>query len=112
MLFIYLLALIAASNLSLAKPRYGARGPSPRVVKHGMFPGSVTKDSSAHRRRAPLARRQTASPSSCGSGTQLTTKAPKSNIFAGLTDDEAAGAISFLHTQQSLNLTAAATATR
>ncbi|KAL8725493.1 MAG: hypothetical protein Q9166_007313 [cf. Caloplaca sp. 2 TL-2023] len=44
-------------------------------------------------------------------GQNLTTKAPKTNIFAGLTNEEAAAVTSFLHGQRSLNLTAAANAT-
>lgn len=114
MLFLYLLVLIAAPVLSFTKQGRGLRAPSPRVVKHGMFPGSINKHSgksSQFGRRASIDRRQASSPTACSSGSQITTKAPKANIFAGLTNDEAAAVTSFLHGQNSLNLTAAATST-
>ena len=113
MLFLYLLVLVATPVLSFSKQTRGLRGRSPQVVKHGMFPGSINKQSgqsSKFGERAPIHRRQ-ASPASCGSRNPLAIKAPKSNIFAGLTNDEAAAVTSFLHGQSSLNLTAAATAT-
>ncbi len=47
----------------------------------------------------------------CASGAQLSVKAPKKNIFAGLSDQEAADATAFLHSQKTLNLTASANAT-
>ena len=114
LLFLYLLALIAAPVVSFSKQARGLRGSSPHVVKHGMFPGSINKhsgQSSKFGKRVPVNRRQAGSPASCDSGNPLTTKAPKSNIFAGLTNDEAAAVTSFLHAQSILNLTAAATAT-
>lgn len=116
MLFLYLLLLVAAPVLSFTTQGRGLqgrglRGAKPHVVKHGMFPATVNKQSSQFGRRAPLNRRQTSSPTTCGSKSQLTTNAPKPNIFAGLTNDEAAAVTSFLHRQDSLNLTAAALAT-
>ncbi|KAF2233127.1 amine oxidase catalytic domain-containing protein [Viridothelium virens] len=48
--------------------------------------------------------------SGCSDGT-ITTTAPKSNIFAGLTDDEFADTTAFLHQQKFLNLTAVSNAT-
>ena len=114
MLFLYLLVFIAAPVLAFARQARGLREPRPHIVKHGMFPGSINKhsgQSSKFGKRAPINRRQAGPPASCGSGDPLTTKAPKSNIFAGLTNDEAAAVTSFLHRQSSLNLTAAATAT-
>jgi len=114
MLFLYLLLLIAAPVLSFTKQGRGLRAPSPHVVKHGMFPGSVNKQSgksSKFGRRASIDRRQASNPTACGSGSQITTKAPKPNIFAGLTNDEVAAVTSFLHSQDNVNLTAAATAT-
>ena len=113
-LFLYLLVLVIAPVLSFAKGVPGFRGLSPNGIKHGMSPGSIHKrvgQSSTFGRGAPLSRRQASPPASCGSGNPLTTKAPKSNIFAGLTNDEAAAVTSFLHSQSSLNLTAASTAT-
>lgn len=113
MLLLYLLVLIATPVLSFTKQGRG-RGPSPQVVKHGMFPGSINKQSGKSGkfgRRAPINRRQASTPTACGSGSQITTKAPKTNIFAGLTNDEAAAVTSFLHGQNSLNVTAGATAT-
>lgn len=112
MLFTYLLTWLGVSNLAFAVLNHGSRGARPRVTKHGMFPASLTKHSNGIWRRAPLDRRQASNPSSCGSGGQINTKAPKRNIFAGLTDEEAAAVTSFLHDQTSLNLTASATATR
>ena len=119
MLFIYLLVLIAAPSLSFAGLRHGEHEPQPHVTKHGMFPGGRTRNVGRHRPRAPatqpgapLGRRQDPVHTSCASSGQITTKAPKTNIFAGLTDDEAAAVTSFLHDQKSLNLTAAANATR
>ena len=114
MLLLYLLLLVAAPVLSFSKQARGLRGPSPHVVKHGMFPGSINQhsgESSKFGKRAPINRPQAPSAASCGSGNSLTTKAPKSNIFAGLTNDEAAAVTSFLHGQSSLNLTAATNAT-
>ena len=114
MLFLYLLALIALPVLSFSNQARGYRGLTPHVVKHGMFPGSINKhsgQSSKFGKRAPIVRRQASSNASCGSETPLTTKAPKANIFAGLTDDEAAAVTSFLHSQSSLNLTAVVNAT-
>lgn len=112
MLFIHLLVLIAAAHLSFARLGHGLRGPRPHVVKHGMCSSSFTKRSSGDGRRAPISRREAPAQTSCGSGSQISIKAPKVNIFAGLTDDEAATVTSFLHDQKSLNLTAAANATR
>lgn len=113
MLSLYFLVLIVAPLLSFASPGYGSRGQwQPQVARHGMFQNRPTRRSSSFGRRAPIAPRQASSPGACASGSQLTTKAPKTNIFAGLTDDEAAAVTSFLHGQNSLNLTAAATATR
>ncbi|KAL9609939.1 MAG: hypothetical protein Q9167_005335 [Letrouitia subvulpina] len=111
MLFIHLLCLIAAAHLSFARLSHGLRRPRPHVVKHGMFPISFTERSSEDGRRAPISRREAPSQTGCGSGSQITTKAPKANIFADLIDDEAAAVTSFLHDQKSLNLTAAANAT-
>lgn len=112
MLFIILFTWLIASNLAFAILNHGSRGARPRVTKHAMFPASLTKHSNGSWRRAPLERRQASNPTSCGSGSQIYTKAPKKNIFAGLTDEEAAAVTSFLHDQRSLNLTASATATR
>ena len=47
----------------------------------------------------------------CTSSTEFVVKAPSTNIFLGLSDQEAADVTSFLHTQDSLNLTAATNAT-
>ncbi len=113
MLFLNILVLIATPVLSFANQARGLRGSyTPHVIKHGMFPASYAKQSSNLGRRALIGRRQTSAPSSCSSGSDITTKAPKANIFAGLTDSEAADVTAFLHRQKSLNLTAAATATR
>lgn len=114
LLFLYLLVLLAAPVLSFSKQARGLRRPSPHIVKHGMFPGSINKHSgqrSKFGKRAPISPRQVGRPASCSSGNPLTTKAAKSNIFAGLTNDDAAAVTSFLHGQSNLNLTAAATAT-
>ena len=114
MLFLYLLVLVAVPVLSFSKQARGLRGRSPQVVKHGMFPGNINKHSSQSSKfgeRASINRRQASPPASCGSRNPLAIKAPKSNIFAGLTNDEAAAVTSFLHGQSSLNLTAAAAAT-
>ena len=114
MLFSYFLILIIAPDLLFARLGHGRRGPTSHIVNHGMFLGGFPKYTSTFERKAPLDRRQASNPTSCASGTgnRLTTKAPKANIFAGLADDEAAAVTSFLHSQKSLNLTAAATATR
>lgn len=113
MLCLYLLLLVAAPVLSFTTQGRGLRAPSPRVVKHGMFPGSINKQSgkdSKLGRRAPLNPRQASGSAPCSSGGQITATAPKANIFAGLTNEEAAAVTSFLHAQSSINLTAAATA--
>lgn len=113
-LFLYLLILVTAPVFSFSKQARGLHGLSPHIIKHGIFPGSINKhsgQSSKFGKRAPINRRQASPPAFCGSGNPLTTKAPKSNIFAGLTNDEAAAVTSYLHSQSSLNLTAAATAT-
>ena len=96
MQFFSLFLWIAAADLSIAaRESWGLRGPKPSLDKR--------------QRRAPINRRQA---SSCDSSSQLTTKAPKPNIFAGLTDQETADVTSFLHDQTALNLTVAANATR
>ena len=77
-----------------------------------MFSARLGKYGLGYGRRAPLTRRQVSNQNGCGSTSQLTAKAPKSNIFLGLTDDEAAAITAFLHNQKNLNLTAAANATR
>ena len=110
MLFFHLLLLTL--NLSFVALSNGLQTYSPYVVKHGMFPARSNSYSSGLRRRASLSQRQASNPSGCSSGSDLNTNAPKTNIFAGLTNDEAAAVTSFLHDQKSLNLTAAATATR
>ncbi len=112
MLFSFLLALLAAVDLSLARRGSRLRGRNSPVVKHGVFPASLVSHGSEHARRAPIHRRQASNSTSCDTGSQLTVKAPKPNIFAGLTNDEAAAVTLFLHGQKSLNLTAAADATR
>ncbi len=112
MLFSFFLVLLAAADLSLARRGPRLRGRVPPVVKHGVFPASLTPHSSEHARRAPINRRQASNSTGCSTGSQITIKAPKTNIFAGLTDDEAAAVTLFLHGQKSLNLTAAADATR
>lgn len=112
MLFFYVLNLIAAATFSLARLGNRQRGSDPQLVQHGMFPDRVMKHSSRHVRRASVDRRQVANSTSCGSGSQLSANAPRRNIFAGLTNDEAAAVTSFLHDQKSLNVTAAANATR
>ena len=104
--------LFAASALSFATLSRGLLKPRSHIVKHGMFPARLGKHGLSHGRRAPFARRQVSTSNGCGSATQLTTKAPKSNIFLGLTDDEAAAITTFLHDQEKLNLTAAVNATR
>jgi len=112
MQFTFLLVLLAAADLSLARRGPRLRGRTPPVVKHGAFPASFTPHSSEHQRRAPIHRRQNANSTGCSTGSQITTKAPKTNIFAGLTNDEAVAVTLFCHSQKSLNLTAAADATR
>ena len=107
-LFLFV-AILGVSSARLGPP---SRGTGSHTIKHGMFPGSFSKRSSRHDRRASIHRRQEPSGTGCGTGSQITTKAPKNNIFAGLTDDEAAAVTSFLHNQEKLNLTAAAEATR
>ncbi|KAG8532817.1 uncharacterized protein KY384_002695 [Bacidia gigantensis] len=114
MLFTYLLVLLAAFDLSFARlSRRAPGGSSNKVVKHGHFPTGLPGGSKTYRnrRRASLAQRQASSATGCGASGQLTVKAPSSNIFASLSDDDAASVITFLHAQPSLNLTAAATAT-
>lgn len=112
MLLFLLLTLFGLLDFSYA--RLGSTLPrsSPHVVKHGMFPDHHVRHSSRHVRKASVDRRQAADPTSCSPDSQISTKAPKTNIFAGLTDDEAAAVTTFLHGQESLNLTAAANATR
>lgn len=58
------------------------------------------------------ARREAATPPACNPNQELSIKAPLQNIFAGLEGKEVADITSFLHKQQSLNLTAASEATR
>ncbi|KAL8685663.1 MAG: hypothetical protein Q9218_007622 [Villophora microphyllina] len=112
MLFSLLLILLAAVNLSHARrgPRLHGRGSLP-LVNHGMFPSRQPEPQHGNERRAPVERRQGPGSTGCGSSSQLSVKAPKSNIFAGLTNDEAAAVTSFLHDQKDLNLTAASNAT-
>ena len=112
MLFISFVLVVAACVLSFASLSHGLLKSGAHIVKHGMFPARVGKHGLGHEQRVPLARRQLSASNGCGSTTQLTTKAPKSNIFLGLTDDEAAAVTAFLHDQKELNLTAAASATR
>ena len=106
MLFFYLLLVIAAPVLSFKKL---GRGVTPQIVKHGMFKSIPGHPGSKFAKRAPINRRQASG--NCASNSQLTVTAPKSNIFAGLTDDEAAAVTTFLHGQTSLNLTAITMAT-
>ena len=116
MLLLYLLVLVAASNLTFARYRPLPRGVKPQVVKHGMFGGTPAKHSNGHARTSPLYRRQAPnnypSPAAaCGSKIPITAKAPRTNIFASLNDQEAADVTSYLHSQKSLNLTIFAEAT-
>lgn len=112
MLFTFLLVLLAAVDLSSARRGSRLRERHSPVAKHGLFPASFAPPHTEHARRAPIHRRQASNSTSCDTGSQITIKAPKSNIFAGLTNDEAAAVTLFLHGQKSLNLTAAADATR
>ena len=105
----YLLLLVITSNLVLSRPPAGSYHP---IVKHGVFPDNIIKSEASHGRRSDNDRRQTPSAATCNSGKQIRIQAPKTNIFEGLTDDEAAAATAFLHTEKRLNLTAAASATR
>ena len=109
MLFFYLLVLIAAPVLSFTKQSRGLRQSTPQIVKHGMFRGRPANPGSKFAKRAPIGRRQASG--NCATGSQLTVTAPKPNIFAGLTNDEAGAVTTFLHGQQSLNLTAIPMAT-
>lgn len=112
-MFLFRLLLLATIwHLSFASQLRGLHGSGPRVVKHGMFSKGPLEQSRRNARRASVERRQAANPTGCSSGGQIIATAPKSNIFAGLTNDEAAAVTSFLHDQKSLNLTAAANATR
>ncbi|KAL8639331.1 MAG: hypothetical protein Q9228_003623 [Teloschistes exilis] len=77
-----------------------------------MFPSKQTWHPSANERRAPVERRQASDSTGCDPDSQLSVKAPKSNIFAGLTADETVAVTKFLHDEKSLNLTAASNATR
>lgn len=107
-LFVLLLAPLAFAKQQvrgLRNVQDGVNG----IVKHGNFQGKPGKTASNLARRAPISRRQS-STGSCASSNQITTTAPKSNIFNGLTDDEAAAVTLFAHGQSSLNLTAAAMA--
>ena len=106
------LLLLLFSAFSCPSASLGHGRPKSHIVKHGMFPSRLGKFAAGHRYRAPLARRQNPSQGSCGSSKLLTVNAPKPNIFLGLTDNEAAAVTTFLHAQNSLNLTAAAIATR
>jgi hypothetical protein len=117
MLLIYLLVLFAVSELPFAESKQLSRRRGKHVIKHGMFTGAHAKRTSRRwqnpsmlRSRATVDQRQAPS-TGCGSQGLLVTEAPKTNIFAGLSDDEAAAVTSFLHEQESLNLTAAAEAT-
>ena len=112
MFFSFLLLLAVASDLTLARNGHGSHRRSTPDVRHGMFPVRLTKSSSGQGYHTAINRRQASASAGCGAGSQLTIKAPKTNIFAGLTDVEAAAVTSFLHSQRSLNLTAAASATR
>ena len=109
MLFLYSLLLVAVSDLVSSRQPIGSYHP---IVTHGRFPDNVIRPNSEYGRRSFPDRRQTPSASTCNSGQQISIKAPKANIFEGLTDDEAAAVTSFLHDQKALNLTAAASATR
>lgn len=106
MLLTYLLAFVALGELG-----YGQYAPGPRSIKHGMFPAQPALHDGGQIPKAPISRRQAPNPTRCGAGSQITAKAPKSNIFAGLTDDETAAVIAFLHEQDSLNLTAGSNTT-
>ena len=107
-LFLLVLAPLAIAKTQvrgLRDKQNGANG----LIKHGNFQGSPGKTASDLARRAPISRRQS-STGSCASGNQIDITAPKSNIFNGLTNDEAAAVTMFAHGQSSLNLTAAAMA--
>ena len=116
MLFSYFFLLIAAADFTFARPpqrqvhkKPGYNKRSSPIAQHGVFSGKSKSPSSAWRNN-PLHRRQDSSSSgACGTASQLTVQAPKSNIFQGLTDVEAAGVTEFLH--ENLNLTASANAT-
>ena len=113
MLFLYLLALLAAADVSFARASSSRLpGSKPQIYKHGLFSNSLTKRNKLLSRRAPISPRQASPQGACGAGSEITTTAPKTNVFQGLTDDEAAAVTYFLHSQPSLNLTAVATATR
>ena len=115
MLLLYLFLAVATPVLSFSRLRRGLHQP-PKPVTHGMWTKSGSSQNSRMLRRDPVGRRdpvirrQTAGSGTCGGG-QLTTKAPKVNIFGSLSDEEAASVTSFLHDQASLNITAAAAAT-
>ena len=113
-LFLLLSLLVTGTNLVSA----ARRGPQlhgrnvPYVVKHGMFAGGLGGQSNSHATNVPIYRRQASTSGGCDPEGQITIKAPKTNIFAGLTNDESVAVTAFLHEQESLNLTAAANATR
>ena len=90
------LALSAAALVSAKVPRVGR-------------PGSKQAQRAAARRKSG-AKDAT---SFTGTGWQAqapSASAPKSNVWAQLTDDEAAGIVNFLHNQTALNLTASSDA--
>ena len=112
MLIFYFFFLVATSSLSVSLQGRALRRAGAHVVKHGMFSGGIEKLGNRDARSDSLHRRQASNPTSCDSDSSINIKAPKTNIFAGLTDDEAAAVTKFLHDQKSLNLTAAVNATR
>lgn len=106
MLLLHFLVLIAISKLGLGRPAPGSYYPH---VTHGRFPDNNVGLLQKRGRRSAPERRQA---STCNPGQEINVAAPKTNIFLGLTDDEAAAVTSFLHGQKSLNLTAGSNATR
>ena len=102
--------LLSTLAISFARPELWTKGVRNYATARRIPPslhGRGFPDSSGlvEERAAPPA-------AGCATENQLTVKAPKKNIFLGLTDEEAASVTAFLHDQKSLNLTAVVNGTR
>ena len=107
MLFSYICLLVGLAGLGISRPP--PESYQPLTTNHGRFPENILQASPKNQRRSMIVRKDA---SSCNPAQENSIKAPKANIFQGLTDDEAAAVTSFLHDQPKLNLTAGSNATK
>ncbi|KAH8653519.1 copper amine oxidase [Xylariales sp. PMI_506] len=94
------LALLSCAEVVLARPR-----PDPKVPAHVQWAHNRGKKVARSALKHNLEARADSANETCSTSKAATITAPYTNIWAGITDDEAASVIAWLFDQPALNLT-------